>query len=176
MKNVTHWLWLVVPIALAACGRDENVGQGGFMADTLAGAMGTSDVAVIMPPGDTGAAAGAAGGMQTVQFTPVGAGGHTGDVMLHAAGQQTEITVRLSGPQSGTHQGHIHSGRCPNPGGVVAPLEPITTDASGGGSSTSTVSVPMTTVMDGQHVVQYHTAGGDPGPPVVCASIPQAAI
>lgn len=176
MKNVRCWLWLVAPIALVACGRDEDVGQGGFMADTLVGAMGTSDVAVIMPPGDTGAAAGTAGGMQTIAFTPVGAGGHSGEVMLHPAGQQTEITVRLSGPQSGLHQGHIHSGTCDNPGGVVQPLQPVDVPQGGQGTSTTTVDIPPAMVMNGQHLVQYHTAGSDPGPPVVCANIPQGAI
>lgn len=183
MKSSKHWLWLAMPI-LAACGvgQDEKVGtEEGFMADTLVGAMGTSDVAVIVPPGginpagDTaaGAAAGAAGGMQTVSFTPVGAGGgHAGDVMIHPAGQQTQITVRLSGPQSGTHQGHIHTGTCDNMGGVVQPLEPVDVPQGGQGTSNSTVNIPPATVMNGQHIVLYHTAGGSA--PVVCANIPQS--
>jgi hypothetical protein len=129
---------------------------------------------VIMPPADTGAAAGAAGGMQTVAFTPVGAGGHTGDVMVHPSGDQTQIMVRLSGPQSGTHQGHIHSGTCDNIGSVVQPLEPVDVPQGAQGTSNSTVNIPPATVMNGQHIVVYHTAGGSPGAPVACAAIHRA--
>ena len=167
---------LMLPL-LAACGTgsDEKVGQeGGFMADTLVEAMGTSDVAVLPPAADT-AAAGTAAGMQTVAFQPVGAGGHTGEVMLHPMGQQTEIMVRLSGPQAGVHQGHIHTGTCDNIGGVVQPLQPVDVPQGAQGTSTTSVSIPPSTVMNGQHVVVYHTAGGDPGAPVACANIPQGA-
>lgn len=185
MRNPRNWLWLVIPI-VAACGvgSDEEVGtEEGFMADTLVDAMGTSDVAVIVPPGgiapggDTaGAAADTAGGMQTVPFTAVGSGGHTGDVMLHPAGQQTQVMVRLSGPQSGTHQGHIHTGTCANIGSVVQPLQPVDVPQAGQGTSTTTVDIPPATVMNGQHIVVYHTAGGSPGAPVVCANIPQSTM
>ena len=183
MRSSRNWLWLVIPI-VAACGvgSDEDVGtEEGFMADTLVDAMGTSDVAVIVPPGgiaptsDTaGMAAGTAGGMQTIPFTPVGSGGHTGTVMIHPAGQQTQVMVQLSGPQSGVHQGHIHTGTCDNMGSVVQPLQPVDVPQTGPGSVTSTVDIPPATVMDGQHIVLYHTAGGSPGAPVVCANIPQS--
>ena len=168
---------LMLPL-LVACGTgsDDKVGQeGGFMADTLVEAMGTSDVAVLPPPAGDTAAAGASAGMQTVAFTPVGTGGHAGDVMIHAMGQQTEIMVRLSGPQAGVHQGHIHTGTCDNIGGVVQPLEPVDVPQGAQGTSTTTVSIPPATVMNGQHVVVYHTAGGSPGAPVACANVPQGA-
>lgn len=176
MKHVKRWLWLGVPLALAACGSDDNVGQGGFMADTLVRAMEASDVAVIFPPGDTSAAARAAAGGMSASLQPVNNSNYAGEVSLNAAGEQTQVVVRMTAPTAGTHQGHIHSGRCASPGGVVAPLEPITTDASSGGSSTSTVSVPIGTVMNGQHIVQYHQRGGSSGAPVACADIPQHAM
>ena len=182
MRNPRNWLWLVIPV-VAACGvgSDEEVGtEEGFMADTLVEAMGASDVAVIVPPGGiaptgdtTGMAAGAVGGMQTVPFTALGSGGHAGSVMIHPSGQQTQVMVQLSGPQSGVHQGHIHTGTCENLGSVVQPLQSVDVPQTGPGSVTSTVSIPPATVMNGQHIVVYHTTGGSPGAPVVCAPIPQ---
>jgi hypothetical protein len=54
----------------------------------------------------------------------------------------------------------------------VAPLTPITTDASGAGEQTGEVAVPLATVMDGNHIILYHEVGGEPGNPVACAPIP----
>lgn len=85
-------------------------------------------------------------------------------------------TVRLSGPQSGSHQGHIHRGTCDNLGGVVQPLQPVDAPQGGQGTSNSTVGIPPATVMNGQHIVVYHTVGGSPGAPVVCANIPQGTM
>jgi hypothetical protein len=79
--------------------------------------------------------------------------------------------VRLTGtPGNTTHNGHIHSGRCDSVGGVVQPLQPISTDAAGTGTMTTTVDLAPMTVMDGQHVIVYHSV---PGPPAACAEIPQ---
>lgn len=168
---------LVAPLLIGCeMGSDEKVGQeGGFMADTLVDAMGTSDVAVLPPPATDTAAPAAAGGMQTIPFTPVGDPVHSGSVMIHPMAEQTQIAVSLSGPQAGVHQGHIHTGTCQNIGSVVQPLEPVNVPQGAQGTSTSNVSIPPATVMNGQHIVVYHTAGGTPGQPVVCAAIPQAA-
>jgi hypothetical protein len=81
------------------------------------------------------------------------------------------VMVRLTGtPGNTSHNGHIHSGRCDSIGGVVQPLQPITTDAAGTGTMTTTVDLPPMAVMDGQHVIVYHTVAGPPG---ACAEIPQ---
>ena len=67
----------------------------------------------------------------------------------------------------------MHTGTCDSPGEVVVPLESVSVDATGAGTSTSTVQVPLATVMNGQHIVAVHEAGGNPGNPIACAAIPQ---
>ena len=87
-------------------------------------------------------------------------------------GEGTELRVTLMGATEGVHQGMIHSGTCDAPGEVVAQLQPLTVDATGQGEITSEVTQPLTSFMDGNHIVIYHEAGGEPGQPVACASIP----
>ena len=110
--------------------------------------------------------------MATLDFTALGDMGHEGQVQLMPMGNQTQIMVTLSGPEAGMHAGHIHTGTCDNIGSVVVPLETVDVPENAPGSSTSTVDIPAATVMNGQHLVAYHVAGGDPGAPVVCANIP----
>jgi hypothetical protein len=108
-----------------------------------------------------------------VTMNAVGSSGVTGQAqfMDHGAGQ-TMVTISLNGQGSGSHSGHIHQGTCDAPGQVVAPLQDVTL-ANGTGTSTSTVAVPLGTVMNGQHIVAYHQSSGESaGPPVVCGQIP----
>lgn len=114
--------------------------------------------------------------MQTMDFMALGDMGHTGQVQVMPMGMQTQIMVTLSGPEAGAHMGHIHQGTCDNLGSVVVPLETVDVMDGAPGTSTSTVDIPAETVMNGQHVVAYHVAGGEPGQPVVCANIPMHAM
>jgi hypothetical protein len=159
-------LALPLVLVLAACPGDDR------RVDTV----GTVDTPMVAPGMGTGTAApgaGMAGMTSTVAMRPVGGSGVTGEATLTEAGQQTQVMVRLMGSQAGaTHQGHIHQGTCDNVGSVVAPLQPITVDGQGTGTSTSTVDVAMHAAADGQHLIAYHAAGGDPGPPAVCGEIP----
>ena len=170
MKTTRLWLLLGLPLALAACGGDDTE------AETDVGAVTeTIDTAATsaMPaaPVDTGMSAMA--GADTVPLAAVGGSGVGGQAVLTDASGQSQVMVTLTGTTgTGTHQGHIHQGTCDAPGAVVAPLQPITADGSGGGSMTATVPVPMATAMNGQHVIAYHEAGGNPGSPVVCGAIP----
>jgi hypothetical protein len=111
-----------------------------------------------------------------VMMNAVGTSGVTGQAqfMEHGAGQ-TMVTVNLTAQGGSTHSGHIHTGTCDAPGAVVVPLQDVTL-ANGTGSSTSTIEVPLATVMNGQHIVAYHQSSGDnPGAPVVCGAIPAGA-
>lgn len=172
MKTTRLWLLAGLPFALVACGGNDTD------AETDAGAvMETADTAAMAPmppaaPMDTAATAMAGG--DTVQLSAVGGSGVGGQAVLTDMSGQTQVMVMLTGTSgTGTHQGHIHQGTCAAPGEVVAPLQPITADGSGGGTMTATVPVPMATVMNGQHIIAYHEAGGNPGSPVVCGAIPQ---
>ncbi|MBW3655679.1 MAG: hypothetical protein KY444_06205 [Gemmatimonadetes bacterium] len=160
-------------VALAACGGGGDEGAAPATTDTVA-----STTAAPPPGGDTTPAAMAdsahdSASNPTVQMAQRGNSGISGQAqfMDHGAGQ-TMVTVTLTGPGSGTHPGHIHSGTCDNLGPVVMPLQAVER-ANGNGTSTSTVEVPIATVMNGQHVVNYHAGtGANPMAPVSCGQIP----
>lgn len=79
-----------------------------------------------------------------VTMNPTGGSGVSGTAQLTAVGQQTQVVVTIrGGTASGAHVNHIHTGTCANQGGIVHPLTDIRTDASGGGSATSTVNAPL---------------------------------
>ena len=148
-----------VPFFAAACAAPDN--QEDAMEDTES----AQETAAPMPPAPPLPI--------LVQFTPLNESGILGDVEVSANGESSNVrvTLRSSQPEV-THQGHIHMGTCEEPGSVMAPLNAITTDAAGTGTTTSTVALPVATVANGQHIVLYHQAGGEPGTPVVCAAIP----
>lgn len=160
-------------LALAACGGgDAEVAEGG--ADTTAVVTPSAEVAPAAPaaPMDT-AMAGQSSAANSVQMMALNNSGVTGQTQVMAHGEgETMVTVNFMGQGSGTHPGHIHSGTCDNLGPVVVPLESVTM-ADGTGTSTSTVKVPLATVMNGQHVVNFHAGSGEnPMAPVSCGPIP----
>lgn len=108
-----------------------------------------------------------------IAFTPVGGSTLAGDVDVEEEGSGTKVEVSIRNSADGAvHKGHIHSGTCAAPGAVVAPLGDIRIDGDRNGESETTLQLPMMTVMNGQHIVAYHEAGGNPGAPVLCVAIP----
>ena len=166
-------MWIASALVLAACGGGGDDAQPEAAGDSV-----TSTTVAPPPGGDTTPAAMGDTSHQsasnpTVQMAQLGNSGISGQAQLMAHGpNQTMVTVTLTGPGSGAHPGHIHAGTCENLGAVVAPLQSVER-ANGNGTSTSTVDVPLATVMNGQHVVNYHAGTGDnPMAPVACAQIP----
>jgi hypothetical protein len=158
MKASRGWLGLPVVVLLAACPGETREGDVALRDDTIA-----PPAEVVTPP---------AGQVMTerAEFQELQGSGVSGEVMVTDRGNQTEVMVRLSGaPANSTLPGHIHSGSCENIGGVQQPLDSIDTDATGAGTTTTTVGVPPMTAMDGQHIVVYH---GEGGTPIACAPIP----
>ncbi len=170
MRSTRFWALAALPFALAACGGgDDEVAEG------TAGTTAAVDSGMAAPApmsADTGmSGAQAMGG--AVTMNAVGGSGVTGQAQFMAQGQaQTMVTINLTGQGSTTHSGHIHTGTCDAPGAVVVPLQDVTL-ANGAGSSSTTIQVPLATVMNGQHIVAYHAgSGADAGAPVVCGAIP----
>lgn len=164
--RTTLWFALAVPVALVACERrtETNVST----TDTTMTTTQTETTTMATP------APAPSGGEMRATFEPLNNSGVRGEATFMAKGDSTQITVRLTGaPAGGTHQGHIHRGTCQNIGDVVAALDPITIGSDGTGTMTKTVPIPIATVMNGQHVIAYHEAGGNPGKWVTCAAIPQ---
>lgn len=171
MKATRFWVLAALPFALAACGGEEEPVEGAA-ADAVVVTTEIDATTGTPMPGDTGMA-GATSAGHTVAMNPVGGSGVSGQAMLmeHGPGQ-TMVTVNLTGQGNSTHSGHIHTGTCDAPGPVVVPLQDVTL-TNGTGSSSSTVEVPLATVMNGQHIVGYHTgAGENAGAVAVCGQIP----
>jgi hypothetical protein len=156
------WILAFVPFALAACAGPERAD------DTETASEEALPATEATPPTTTPETPASF----TAQFQALNESGASGQAELRAIGESTEVRVILSGAGEGVHQGHVHTGTCDAPGDVVAPLTPITTDASGAGEQTGEVAVPLATVMDGNHIILYHEVGGEPGNPVACAPIP----
>ncbi|HEX8394077.1 MAG TPA: hypothetical protein VF665_17170 [Longimicrobium sp.] len=166
-----------LPLALVACGGGDSA-EGGAGADSTAvSAAPSPGMEVTTTPMDSNTAAApapaAAPAAGTIAMAAVGGSGVTGQMQAMAhGGNETMISVTLMAPGTTTHSGHIHEGTCDAPGKVVAPLQDVTL-ANGQGMSSSTVQIPVATVMNGQHIVAYHEkSGAEPGKPVVCGAIP----
>jgi hypothetical protein len=166
------FLLAVVPLIAAACADADRTGE---MADSIAVAPDVD--AGGSPTGDTitGDADAGAGMQATVALNALQGSGVTGEATVapeDAAGQtRVNVTLQAADAAGGVHQGHIHQGTCASIGSVVVPLPPVTV-AGGTGTATSSVAVDAMSVMDGNHVVAYHQAGGNPGAPAVCGEIP----
>ena len=170
MRSTRLWVLAALPLALAACGGGDDAAEG----TTDDAAVITTDSAAtttVPMPGDT-ATSGSHSMGSAVTMNAVGASGVTGEAQFMDQAPQTMVTVNLTAQGSSTHSGHIHSGTCASPGPVVVPLTDITL-ANGSGTSSTSIPVPMATVMNGQHIVAFHaSSGADPGAPVVCGTIP----
>lgn len=153
-----YLLAAVLPLLMAGCAADETP-----EAETDLAA--TDSPMVQVPVADP-----AANGMaSTVAMSPIGGGSATGEAIVTPAGEQTEVSVTLNGLEANaTHPGHIHEGSCDAVGAVIVPLTPITADASGSGTMTTTVALRADTVMAGGHIVVYHDPGGTP---MVCGAV-----
>lgn len=67
----------------------------------------------------------------------------SGTVTLTEAGEKVEVAIKIDGePADANQPAHIHAGVCPNPGGVLYPLNPVI-----GGSSTTMIDVTLDTLL-----------------------------
>lgn len=168
------WLALL-PIIAACAGAEEEAAEATHgTAVTTNEAMVPPVVPVAIPVAtDTSMAAmghGAGHGASTIQLAALENSGVTGEASVAEQGQQSVVTLKVMGASaSAVLQAHVHKGKCGSNGPVVAPLEPVTVGADGSGSSTTTVAVPMATVMNGEHYIQAHEPKGKP---LTCAEIP----
>ena len=177
MKLSKWWLLACMPLVLAACGQNDTEGEEDDPTDGAAADTATATVSAA-PPVAMDTAAHAAMAPMMVPMTALGGSGVSGEATLTEAAGQTQVAVRLAGFQpSSSHSGHVHQGTCDAPGAPVAPLQDVVADASGAGQATSTVAIPTSVAMNGQHIIAYHQASGENmGPPVVCGAIPGHAM
>lgn len=103
---------------------------------------------------------------------PTGGSRVSGASTLAAQGNQTMVTVRISGaPTNSTHVNHIHVGSCEAEGAVVYPLIDLRTDAQGNATASTMVNASLTAIVGGGHYVNVHAGAALPSPGVSCGNI-----
>jgi hypothetical protein len=135
-----------------------------------------------------GTSAGAQEENRTVQLTPSRDSGVSGTATFQDTGSGVEVDLSIQGaPEGGVeHLAHIHNGatcqddRNDQGGPVEFPLDPITTNDDGTGSSTTTIEgTTVAQLFDGsekRYVNVHDKAGGSGVPPgIACADLTQTA-
>ena len=157
MKTNRGWLLIALPLAIAACGGEEETA-------TMEGVDTTS-----MVNADTGGAMAAM--PTTVALQSLGGSNVTGQATVTHSGAESQVNVQLSGLTPGDHPGHIHAGTCDAIGAVVHPLPTATAGEDGSATVNGTVAAAGESFMNGQHVINYHGNAEDPMAPVACGAL-----
>ena len=163
-------------LGLAACGGggdDQNAGGASESQELEPATEGNSaqqsapEVQNIPRPEQTMAAG---------RLSPVNNSGVTGSVNIRALGEQTEVSLNVTGISQGNQQlqGSIVQGTCEQSGSEVAPVGPIPVGAGNIASLTDTLQVPVATVLNGQHALIIKGQNSGPAtPPLACSPLPQ---
>lgn len=108
----------------------------------------------------------------TILLSPQSGTNVTGKAVITDDGNG-QITVVLSGANmiSGLHLAHIHSGTCQQQGPIVYPLESLTANADGSGSSTTIIKAKYSDVINGNFYINIHGITGTPGAVASCGQI-----
>lgn len=114
--------------------------------------------------------------MAAGRLSPVNNSGVTGSVNVRGIGEQTEISLNVTGVAQGTTElvGAIVQGTCEQSGSQVAPVGPITVGAGNIAALTDTLPLPPGTVLNGQHALVIKGQDAGPAtPPLACSPLPQ---
>lgn len=158
-KPATLALTLAVPFALA-CGGGEDGGE-------MSGEMGGEEPAASESGGQESMSSSAM--PQSASLMPMGDSQVGGTVEFTREGDALEVHVMAENmPGPGDYASHIHNGSCGQPGGVVTPLNDVS--SAEGGAGEATTSVDATQLEAGSpYLVMVH---GSEGAPVACADVP----
>ncbi len=114
-----------------------------------------------------------------MQVTENRAPGAAGQVTMTPLGtNQVRVDIRITGLRpSAMHAAHIHGAqgaRCDTNSPVIYPLTNVQSDASGVGTSTTTLTLTANQpVQAGNSYVNVHEPGGNPGAGIICANVTQ---
>jgi predicted flap endonuclease-1-like 5' DNA nuclease len=114
--------------------------------------------------------------MAAGRLSPVNNSGVTGSVNIRGIGEQTEVSLNVTGITQGNQQlqGSIVQGTCEQSGAEVVPVGPIPVGAGNIASLTDTLQVPVGTVLNGQHALIIKGQNAGPAtPPLACSPLPQ---
>lgn len=101
--------------------------------------------------------------------------GATGQVTMTPQGNnQLRVQIRITGLQANAeHAAHIHGGgQCDTNAAVTHPLNSVRVDASGVGTSDTTVTAAADNPLRPQSYVNVHQGNTPPGNGVICANVP----
>lgn len=137
----------VLAVGLAACGGDDDEADEPAAPATTAAEEGQSI---------------------TVDLGEQNGSGETGTATLTADGEQTVVTIELTGAPAETPQpAHIHSGTCAEIGDVVHPLTNVE-----GGASETTVAAPLADLQAANFAINVHESEAAIQNYVSCGEIP----
>ncbi|MGP6157207.1 MAG: hypothetical protein ACLPYS_06810 [Vulcanimicrobiaceae bacterium] len=109
-------------------------------------------------------------GTLTYNFKAQNNSGETGTVILKPDGKKTVITITLAGAPASAQPAHVHPGTCakldPRP---AYPLSNVL-----GGSSTTTLDVPLAKLTGGGYAVNVHKSLNELAVYVACADLSAA--
>ncbi len=96
----------------------------------------------------------------------------SGTARLTARGNKTEVVLNIKPGAAGVEQpAHIHEGACPAVGAVKYPLTNLTD-----GRSTTTVDVPLASLLTGGFSINAHKSAAEIGVYVACGGIAQGVL
>lgn len=110
-------------------------------------------------------------------LTPVNNSGVSGSVNLRGIGEQTEVSLNVTGLTEGnrTIQAGVVRGTCEQSGAgsEVAQIGPIPVGTGNLATITDTLALPPGTVLNGQHALVIKGQNAGPAtPPLACAALP----
>lgn len=168
-------------IVTAACG-----GGGGDEAESGSQSADASQSGAGADAGAPGSSDAAAPGVQNIprpeqtlasgRLSPVNNSGVTGSANFRAVGEQTEISLNVTGATAGNQQmqGSIVQGTCEQNGSEVAPVGPITLGAGNIATLTDTIPLPIATLLNGGNALLIKGQNAGPAtPPLACSTLPK---
>lgn len=106
-------------------------------------------------------------------ISPTDSSGVSGTVYLGDYGLgNTIVAISLKGTTGGQHPAHFHSGNCDSNGDIVVPLENVN---GATGLSVTVTSVPIATILNGDHYINIHVSPEDLATIVACGEVGGAA-
>lgn len=114
--------------------------------------------------------------MAAGRLSPVNNSGVTGSVNFRAVGEQTEISLNVTGISAGnqTLQGAIVQGTCEQPGQQLAPVGPIPVGAGNIATLTDSIPLPVATLLNGENAILVKGQNAGPQTPALaCSPLPR---
>ena len=106
----------------------------------------------------------------TITLSEQNNSGISGTAVLTPMGNQTRVTLTMTGSAGGPHPVHIHTGQCPTPGGIVANLTPIQN-----GTSETIVDLSLDQIRGARHAINAHKSPQEVSVYIACGDLPLAA-